>query len=234
MSRRRPMTTTVEKTILVNVPISTAYNQWTQFEDFPQFMGGVQSVTQLSEDRLEWVAEIAGVRRQWQARIIEQIPDRKVAWAATEGVTNSGAVTFSDAGEGQTSVNLSLENEPEGYATGAWRGSVTRDNTDDSVTETVASPDVDPLRGTSSEVGYDDVPASTRAGVGYDQTTDTMTTPSTYDDPSGATTAGLGYDNTTGTSTSSRDDQARATVNSQDDDSLRLGDDDATERRMDR
>ena len=259
------MTTTVEKTILVNVPISTAYNQWTQFEDFPQFMGGVQSVTQLSEDRLEWVAEIAGVRREWQARIIEQIPDRKVAWAATEGATNSGAVTFSDAGEGQTSVHLWLEYEPEGlvekvgdklnivenqaerdlerfkafiesegYATGAWRGSVTRENPDDSVTETVASSDVDPLRATSSEVRYDDVPASTSAGVGYDQTTDTMTTPSTYDDPSGATTAGLGYDNTTDTSTSGRDDQARATVNSENDDSLRLGDDDTTERRMDR
>ena len=149
------MTTTVEKTILVNVPISTAYNQWTQFEDFPQFMGGVKSVTQLSDDRLEWVAEIAGVRRQWQARIVEQIPDQKVAWAATEGATNAGAVTFSDAGGGQTSVHLSLEYEPEGlvekvgdklnivenqaerdlerfkafiesegYASGAWRGSV--------------------------------------------------------------------------------------------------------------
>jgi uncharacterized protein YndB with AHSA1/START domain len=149
------MTTTVEKTILVNVPISTAYNQWTQFEDFPQFMGGVKSVTQLSDDRLEWVAEIAGVRRQWQARIVEQVPDQKVAWAATEGATNAGAVTFTDAGGGQTSVHLSLEYEPEGlvekvgdklnivenqaerdlekfkafiesegYASGAWRGSV--------------------------------------------------------------------------------------------------------------
>jgi carbon monoxide dehydrogenase subunit G len=317
------MTTTVEKTILVNVPISTAYNQWTQFEDFPQFMGGVKSVTQLSDDRLEWVAEIAGVRRQWQARIVEQIPDQKVAWAATEGATNAGAVSFSDAGGGQTSVHLSLEYEPEGlvekvgdklnivenqaerdlerfksfiesegYATGAWRGSVNEgvqagtpgvdeaaqsrgdsgkagvsgkavaaglgaaavaagaavaggvaakkagDKEDDSVTdETIVvetSPDVDPLRATSSGVGYDDVPASTSAGVGYDQTTDTTTTPSTYDDTSGATTAGLGYDNTTGTSTSGLDDPARGTVNPDDDDSLGLGGDDSTERRMDR
>ena len=317
------MTTTVEKTILVNVPISTAYNQWTQFEDFPQFMGGVKSVTQLSDDRLEWVAEIAGVRRQWQARIVEQIPDQKVAWAATEGATNAGAVTFSDAGGGQTSVHLSLEYEPEGlvekvgdklnivenqaerdlerfksfiesegYATGAWRGSVNEgaqagtpgveeaaesrgdsgkaglsgkavaagvgaaavaagaavaggvaakkagDKEDDSVTDEAivvgTSPDVDPLRATSSGVGYDDVPASTSAGVGYDQTTDTTTTPSTYDDTSGATTAGLGYDNTTGTSTSGLDDPARSTVNPDDDDSLGLGGDDSTERRMDR
>jgi uncharacterized membrane protein len=149
------VTTKVEKSILVNVPVSTAYNQWTQFEDFPRFMGGIESVKQLEDDRLEWVAEIAGVRRQWTARILEQVPDRKVAWAATEGATNAGAVTFEDVGGGQTSVHLTLEYEPEGflekvgdklnfvekqaegdldrfkafieaegYATGAWRGSV--------------------------------------------------------------------------------------------------------------
>jgi uncharacterized membrane protein len=108
------MTTKVEKTVLVTVPVSTAYNQWTQFEDFPQFMSGVESVKQLSDDRLEWVAEIAGVRRQWQAKILEQVPDQKVAWAATEGATNAGAVTFEDVGGGQTRVNLTLEYEPEG------------------------------------------------------------------------------------------------------------------------
>ncbi len=149
------MTTKVEKSILVNVPVGTAYNQWTQFEGFPRFMGGIKSVRQLEDDRLEWVAEIAGVRRQWTARILEQVPDRKVAWAATEGATNAGEVTFEDVGGGQTSVHLTLEYEPEGllekvgdklnivenqaeadldrfkafieaegYATGAWRGSV--------------------------------------------------------------------------------------------------------------
>ena len=108
------MTTQVTKTVLVNVPVSRAYNQWTQFEEFPQFMSGVRSVTQLADDRLDWVAEIAGVRRQWQARILEQVPDRKVAWAATEGATNAGSVTFEDLGGGQTSVSLFLEYEPEG------------------------------------------------------------------------------------------------------------------------
>ena len=73
------MSTRVEKSVMVNVPVSRAYNQWTQFEDFPQFMGGVESVTQLDDSRLAWVAEIAGVRRQWQARIVEQIPDQKIA-----------------------------------------------------------------------------------------------------------------------------------------------------------
>ena len=108
------MSTKVEKRILVNVPVSTAYNQWTQFEDFPHFMGGVKSVTQLSDDRLEWVAEIGGVRRQWEAKILEQVPDRRVAWAATEGATNAGAIDFEDVGGGQTSLQLTLEYEPEG------------------------------------------------------------------------------------------------------------------------
>jgi carbon monoxide dehydrogenase subunit G len=108
------MSTKVEKRILVNVPVSTAYNQWTQFEEFPHFMGGVKSVKQTSDDRLEWVAEIAGVRRQWTAKVLEQIPDRKVAWAATEGATNAGAVEFEDVGGGQTSLRLTLEYDPEG------------------------------------------------------------------------------------------------------------------------
>lgn len=149
------MSTRVEKSVMVNVPISRAYNQWTQFEDFPQFMDGVQSVTQLDDTRLAWVAEIAGVRRQWEARILEQVPDHKVAWAASEGATNAGVVTFEDVGGDQTKVTLVLEYEPEGlvekvgdslgvverqaegdlerfkafieaegYASGAWRGSV--------------------------------------------------------------------------------------------------------------
>ena len=108
------MTTKVEKTVTVDVPISTAYNQWTQFEEFPQFMGGVQTVEQLDDRRLRWVAEIAGVRREWYADILEQRPDEKVAWAATEGATNAGAVYFIAAGPNQTQVTLELEYEPEG------------------------------------------------------------------------------------------------------------------------
>ena len=108
------MTTTVEESILVSVPISTAYDQSTQFQEFPQFMAGIKSVTQLSEDRMEWVAEIASVRRRWEAKILEQIPDRKIAWAAIEGATNAGAVTFEDLAGGQTSVRLSLKYEPKG------------------------------------------------------------------------------------------------------------------------
>ncbi|MBG6224833.1 carbon monoxide dehydrogenase subunit G [Arthrobacter sp. CAN_A2] len=149
------MSTKVEKSILVNVPVSIVYNQWTQFEEFPHFMGGVKSVTQLDNQRLNWVVEIGGIRRQWDATILEQVPDTKVSWAATEGATNAGTVSFDDVGGGQTQVHLVLEYEAEGlvekigdklnvvenqaegdldrfkafiedegYATGAWRGSV--------------------------------------------------------------------------------------------------------------
>ncbi len=108
------MTTKVEKTIQVDAPLSTVYNQWTQFEDFPQFMGGVQSVTQIDDRTLHWVAEIGGVKREWDATILEQVPDQKIAWAATEGATNAGAVYFEPIGAGQTMIRLSLEHEPEG------------------------------------------------------------------------------------------------------------------------
>jgi uncharacterized protein YndB with AHSA1/START domain len=108
------MTTKVEKTITVDLPVSRVYNQWTQFEEFPQFMGGISSVTQLSDTRMHWVAEIAGVKREWDAEILEQVPDQKIAWAATEGATNAGAVFFQDLGGEQTSVRLELEYAPEG------------------------------------------------------------------------------------------------------------------------
>ncbi|MHC5557426.1 SRPBCC family protein [Kocuria sp.] len=108
------MSTRVEKTVVVDVPVTTVYNQWTQFEEFPHFMGGVQSVRQLGDDRLEWVAELGGVRRQWQAQVLEQVPDRKVSWAATEGATNAGTVEFQAVGAAQTQVHLVLEYEPEG------------------------------------------------------------------------------------------------------------------------
>ena len=91
---------------LLEQPVSTAYNRWTQFEEFPQFMSGVKKVAQLGDNQLEWVAEIMGVRRQWKAKVLEQVPDRKVAWAATEGATNAGAVTVEDVGRGQTAVHL--------------------------------------------------------------------------------------------------------------------------------
>src|SRR3712207_5827750 len=77
-------------------------------------MGGVERVEQITDDRVHWVAEIAGVKREWDATILEQVPDQKVAWAATEGATNAGAVYFQPIGTDRTLVRLSLEYEPEG------------------------------------------------------------------------------------------------------------------------
>ena len=88
------MSQAVEETIEVEVPLSTAYNQWTQFEEFPRFMNGVESVQQLDDRRLHWVAKIAGKREEWDAEITAQTPDEGVAWVATEGKGNNGVVRF--------------------------------------------------------------------------------------------------------------------------------------------
>ena len=109
------MTSKVEKSIEVEAPLQRVYNQWTQFEQFPQFMGGVEEVKQLSDTSLHWVAKIAGVKREWDAAIVEQVPDRKVAWAATTGATNAGSVYFESLGTNRTGVRLVLEYDPEGF-----------------------------------------------------------------------------------------------------------------------
>jgi uncharacterized membrane protein len=104
----------VEDAIVVNVPVRTAYNQWTQFESFPRFMEGVKNVRQLDDRRLEWQAEIAGKDERWNAEITEQVPDQRVAWRSTSGALNNGVVTFQPADGTSTRVNLQLEYDPEG------------------------------------------------------------------------------------------------------------------------
>ena len=105
---------TIEQTIDVNVPLHTAYNQWTQFEDFPSFMEGVESVTQLDDRHLRWVADIGGETREWQAEIVAQEPDRRVAWRATDGKDNAGVVTFQPLDQTTTRVEVQMQWEPEG------------------------------------------------------------------------------------------------------------------------
>ena len=85
---------TIEQSIDVDVDVTTAYNQWTQFEEFPRFMEGVEEVRQLDDRRLHWKAKIAGVEREWDAEVTEQHPDERVAWKSTSGQTNAGVVTF--------------------------------------------------------------------------------------------------------------------------------------------
>ena len=100
--------TTIEQSVDVAVPLRTAYDQWTQFEEFPRFMEGVESVTQLDDRHLHWVASFGGATREWDAEITEQIPDERVAWRSREGVRNAGVVTFHRLDLDTTRVMLHL------------------------------------------------------------------------------------------------------------------------------
>lgn len=104
----------IEKSIDVNVPLRTAYNQWTQFEEFPMFMEGVEEVTQLDDSHLRWCAEVGGVEREWDAEITEQVPDERIAWRSTSGPAHSGQVTFQKLDDDETRIFLEMEFEPEG------------------------------------------------------------------------------------------------------------------------
>jgi uncharacterized membrane protein len=106
---------TVNKSVDVEVDVSTAYNQWTQFESFPQFMDGVESVTQQGPTRNHWVVKVGGVTREFDTEITEQTPDQVIAWKSTEGDTagHSGQVTFEQLGPSSTRVNIALGWEPE-------------------------------------------------------------------------------------------------------------------------
>lgn len=105
--------TSVTQAIEVDVPVRTAYNQWTQFEEFPSFMDGVEEVRQITDESLEWRAEIAGQTRTWGTRITEQVPDRKIAWVAVEGERLDGTVEFEPVGDDRTRVNLTMTYEPD-------------------------------------------------------------------------------------------------------------------------
>jgi uncharacterized membrane protein len=105
---------TIEKSIDVDAPVSSVYNQWTQFEEFPQFMEGVKSVRQLDDTHLQWTAEIGGEEHTWQAEISHQEPDRLISWRAVDGKYNSGKVTFEPLGQHQTRVNVEMTYDAEG------------------------------------------------------------------------------------------------------------------------
>ena len=107
---------TTEQSIEVNVPVRTAYNQWTQFEDFPQFMEGVNKVLQKDDKTLEWEAEILGQTRQWEAEIDEQIPDERIAWHSTSSdIKQAGVVTFHRIDDNKSKVMLQMEFEPKDF-----------------------------------------------------------------------------------------------------------------------
>jgi uncharacterized membrane protein len=105
---------TIEKSIEVECPLRTVYNQWTQFEEFPRFMKGVKKVTQLDDQRLHWEAEIAGKNKEWDARITDQVPDQLIAWQSDGGEYNAGAIHFSAVSPNRTRINFQLMYDPEG------------------------------------------------------------------------------------------------------------------------
>ncbi|HEU4708716.1 MAG TPA: SRPBCC family protein [Methylophilaceae bacterium] len=105
---------TVEKSIEVNVPVSAAYNQWTQFEDFPKFMEGIEQVTQIDDTHLHWRASIGGVDKEWDAEITEQLPDERIAWRSVDGAPNSGVVSFQELSANSSRVTVRMQYEPQG------------------------------------------------------------------------------------------------------------------------
>ncbi|MBW3658072.1 MAG: SRPBCC family protein [Actinobacteria bacterium] len=107
------MPNTIEQSIEVDVPVDTAYDQWTQFEDFPHFMDGVRSVTQTDDTHLLWLTEIAGEEREWQAEITEQEPEKRIAWRAVGEVGNAGVVTFHKLSDARSKVMLQMDIDPQ-------------------------------------------------------------------------------------------------------------------------
>ena len=112
-SKGTGLTSTIEESIEVNVPVSTAYNQWTQFEDFPKFMKGVHEVRQIDDTHLHWRADVAGKEQQWDSEITEQIPDDRIAWRSTSGRKNAGVVTFHKTSDTSARVMLQMDYKPQ-------------------------------------------------------------------------------------------------------------------------
>jgi uncharacterized membrane protein len=106
---------TIEKSIEVKVPVSTAYNQWTQFEEFPHFMSGVKTVKQVDDTHLLWTVDIAGREEKWNAEITEQHTDQRIAWHSTSGAENAGVVTFHYIDPNTTRIMLQLSYDPQGF-----------------------------------------------------------------------------------------------------------------------
>jgi len=105
----------IEKTFEVDVPVNTVYNQWTQFEEFPQFMEGVQEVRQTDDTHLHWKAKIAGKEKEWDSEIVEQVPDKVIAWRSISGAPNAGTVRFEPLNKERTRIKLTMEYEPQGF-----------------------------------------------------------------------------------------------------------------------
>ena len=109
-------TQTIEQSVEVEVPIRQAYDQWTQFEEFPRFMEGVERVEQRDDRHLHWVASFGGRTHEWDAEITEQAPEERVAWRNVDGKDNAGVVTFHKIDDGTTRIMVQMDWAPEGIA----------------------------------------------------------------------------------------------------------------------
>jgi hypothetical protein len=105
---------TITHSIEINAPLQAVYNQWTRFEEFPRFMGGIDEVRQDGPNKLFWRAKIGGKEKQWEAKITEQVSNERIAWQSVEGAPNRGAVTFEQVDVSLTRVTLKMEYDPEG------------------------------------------------------------------------------------------------------------------------
>lgn len=135
------------QTIEIDRPVRTVYDQWTQFESFPRFMDHVEAVRQIDESHVHWKVAIAGIEREWDAEITEQVPDRVVAWRATDGTRNGGHVDFEPLGPSRTRISLELEMDPQGFAESIadWAG----------IPERSAARDLERFREFLDQVGSD-------------------------------------------------------------------------------
>jgi uncharacterized membrane protein len=106
---------TIEKSVDVRVPLSTAYNQWTQFEQFPHFMEGVEQVRQIGDKHIHWRVNVGGKPKEFETEITEQIPDQRIAWRTRGGTDNAGVVTFHRLNDQTTRIMLQMEYHPEGF-----------------------------------------------------------------------------------------------------------------------
>jgi uncharacterized membrane protein len=106
----------IVESVDVNVPVRTAYNQWTQFESFPQFMDGVEEIRQTDETHTHWVTSIGGVKREFDATITEQHPDERVAWTTEDGPKHAGVITFHRLSDAETRVTAQMDIDPDGIA----------------------------------------------------------------------------------------------------------------------
>jgi uncharacterized membrane protein len=109
----------IERSVEVDVPVTTAYNQWTQFESYPQFMEGVEQIVQVSDTLTHWKTKVAGVEREFDAEITEQHPDERIAWQTIDGPRQAGVVTFHRLSDNRSKVMLQMDFEPHGFVESA-------------------------------------------------------------------------------------------------------------------